>query len=127
MIVILIVLLVALLFPLLKMFGVLNQVVATMIYVLIIVTIAGYSGYFLWYKLINVDPNNFDKVNLSQNKILEKTRDTDRECVPTDEEQTFDTEVTESCVNPAELRVPDYKMDEYLNTECSTLDEEPRF
>lgn len=127
MIVILIVLLVALLFPLLKMFGVLNQVVATMIYVLIIVTLAGYSGYFLWYKLINVDPNNFDKVNLSQDKILEKTEDSDRECVPTDEEQSFDTEVTESCVNPAELRVPDYKMDEYLNTKCSTLDEEPRF
>jgi len=127
MIVVLIILLVGLLFPLLKMFGVLNNIVATVIYALIIVTVAGYAGYYLWYKLINVDPNNFDKVNLSQNKILEKTREEDRECVPTDEEQTFDTEVTEACVNPAELRVPDYKMDEYLNTKCSTLDEEPRF
>lgn len=127
MIVVLIVLLVGLLFPLLKMFGVLNNIVATVIYALIIVTVAGYAGYYLWYKLINVDPNNFDKINLSQNQILEKTREEDRECVPTDEEQTFDTEVTEACVNPAELRVPDYKMDEYLNTKCSTLDEEPRF
>lgn len=125
-IVILIISIIAFLFPILKMFGVLNKIASTVIFLSIMIVLVGYSGYFLWYKLLNVDPQNFDKVNVSKNEPLEDTPDDDRECVPFDEEDSFDTSVTEQCINPAELRVPDYKMDEYLNNKCSRLNEDPR-
>ena len=106
------------------MFGVLNKIASTVIFLSIMIVLVGYSGYFLWYKLLNVDPQNFDKVNVSKNEPLEETSDDERECVPFDEEDSFDTSVTEQCINPARLRVPDYKMDEYLDNKCSRLDED---
>lgn len=126
MIVILVCSVVALLFPILKMFGVLNTIVATLLFVVVMTGVAGYSGYFLWYKLLDVDPNDFSKKNLSQNVVLEKTSDEDRECLPTDTEDSFENEVEEPCVNPAELVIPDDKMAEYLNNSCSREDETPR-
>lgn len=110
---------VALLFPILNLFGVLNGVVSTIIYVLIMTIVAGYAGYYLWYKLLDVDPNDFSKKNTSQDIELRETDEEDRNCLPSDEEDTFDKINEEPCVNPAELIIPDEKMEEYLDPKCS--------
>ena len=41
-------------------------------------------------------------------------------CVPTDDEDSFEMESSKKkCVNPAELRIPDDKMEEYLDPKCA--------
>ena len=117
---VLIVLLVALVFPVLSYLGFLNGLVATSVYAVVLLILLGYILYFLWFKVQNREVNDFSKIDLSENKkLVESTPVSNRECVPTDNENTFSEQADEECVNPVELRIPDDKMAEYLNPKCA--------
>lgn len=121
---VLIVLLVALVFPVLSYLGFLNSLVATGIYLVVIMTLVAYLLYYLWFKVQNREVNDFSKRDHSENKKLAATPVRDRECVPMEKENTFSEQAKEECVNPVELRIPDDKMAEYLNPKCAILNSE---
>ena len=88
--------------------------------------VAGYAGYQLWYKLLNIDPSDFSKVYLAENNELKETETELRDCLPTDEEDTFNSISKEECINPSELIIPDDKMMEYIDPKCSKLEDDVR-
>lgn len=117
---VLIILLVASVFPVLSYLGFLNNLVAIGLYSVVLFIIVGYSLYFLWFMINNREVNDFSKIDFSENKKRpEPTPSNERKCVPTDNEDTFSKRANEECINPVELRIPNDKMAEYLNPKCA--------